>query len=190
MSIFPGYESAGVSYVNGEQVRGGSNANPYANANAPPAPADPVGSDGGYHRSSAGGNLGYPPYPNSNPGASSASGYPPYPQSTHNQAGQQQNPGYPPYPTHNRMPTPGQYPGYPSQSGGGYPQAGNYPQQYPGYPYQNYPNQNQRGQSYGSNSIYRRNGASVGAVVAPATLVGLFAALLLARTVLSRNVRL
>ncbi|KYQ50456.1 hypothetical protein ALC60_10469 [Trachymyrmex zeteki] len=136
-----GYESAGVSYVNGERVNGGNNANPFANANAPPMPAVPPypSSDSEHHRSSSGSNLGYPPYP-SNTG-SSGHGYPPYPQST-NQAGRQDL-GYPPYPTQNRMPTPGQsaYPGYPQNSG--YPQAPVNPQ-YPGYqnyPYQNYPNQ-------------------------------------------------
>ncbi|KYN09594.1 hypothetical protein ALC57_18286 [Trachymyrmex cornetzi] len=136
-----GYESAGVSYVNGERINSGNNANPYANANAPPMPAIPPypSSDSEHHRSSSGSNLGYPPYP-SNTGTS-GHGYPPYPQST-NQAGRQDL-GYPPYPTQNRMPTPGQsaYPGYPQNSG--YPQAP-VNSQYPGYqnyPYQNYPNQ-------------------------------------------------
>jgi len=160
-----GYESAGVSYVNGERVNG-NNANPYANANAPPIPAYPSGDNSEHHRSSSGSNLGYPPYP-SNPG-SSAHVYPPYPQSP-NQAGHQDL-GYPPYPTQNRMPVPGQpaYPGYPQNAG--YPQApGNYPQHpgYQNYPYQNYPNQ----RGYNSNSPYRRNAASVGAV-ASIILVG------------------
>lgn len=155
VSILTGYESAGVSYVNGERVNG-NNANPYANANAPPVPAYPSGDNGEHHRSSSGSNLGYPPYP-SNTG-SSAHGYPPYSQST-NQAGRQDL-GYPPYPIQNRMPIPGQpaYAGYPQNAG--YPQAPtNYPQ-YPGY--QTYPNQ--REYNYNSNSIYRRNAASVGAV--------------------------
>ncbi|KYM81589.1 hypothetical protein ALC53_07976 [Atta colombica] len=133
-----GYESAGVSYVNGQRVNSENNANPYANANAPPMPAVPSypSSDSEHHRSSSGSNLGYPPYP-SNTGTSGHG----YPQST-NQAGRQDL-GYPPYPTQNRMPTPGQsaYPSYPQNSG--YPQAPVNPQ-YPGYqnyPYQNYPNQ-------------------------------------------------
>jgi hypothetical protein len=156
MSILTGYESAGVSYVNGERVSG-NNANPYANANAPPAPAYPSGDNSEHHRSSVGSNLGYPPYP-SNTG-SSANGYPPYPQST-NQAGRHQDLGYPPYPTQNRMPIPGQsaYPGYPQNTG--YPQAPQHPG-YQNYPYQNYPNQ--RG--------YRRNAASVG-TVASMILIG------------------
>lgn len=170
MSILTGYESAGVSYVNGERVNGGNNANPYANANAPPVPAYPSGDNSQHHRSSFGSNLGYPPYPSSNTG-SSAQGYPPYPQST-NQQGRQQDLGYPPYPPQNRMPIPGQpaYPGYPQNTG--YPQApANYPQHpgYQNYPYQNYPNQ-QRGYQ-NSNSIYRKNAASVGAV-ASMILVG------------------
>lgn len=166
VSILAGYESAGVSYVNGERVQSGNNANPYANANAPPMPANPVSNDGGYHRSSSsGGSLGYPPYP-SNSG-SSANGYPPPPQSN-NQAGRQHDLGYPPYPTQNRMPVPGQpaaYPNYPQPAGypQQYPPSNNYPQQYPGYqnyPYQNYPNQ----RGHNSNSIYRRNAASTGTV--------------------------
>jgi len=169
MSIFTGYESAGVSYVNGERVSDGSNANPYANANAPPLPAHPSSDNSEHHQSSFGSNLGYPAYP-SNTG-SSAHGYPPYPQST-NQAGHHQDLGYPPYPTQNRMPTPGQsaYPGYSQNTG--YPQVpANYPQHpgYQNYPYQNYPNQ--RGYNYNSNSIYRRNAASVEAV-ASMILVG------------------
>ncbi|KAL0122110.1 hypothetical protein PUN28_007111 [Cardiocondyla obscurior] len=155
-----GYESAGVSYVNGERING-NNANPYANANAPPAPAYPPGDNNEHHRSSYGSNLGYPPYP------SNTHGYPPYPQSN-DQASRHQDSGYPPYPTHNRMPVPGQ-PGYPQNPA--YPQApGNYPQ-YPGYqnyPYQNYPNQ----RGYNTNSIYRRNAASTGAV-ASTILLGL-----------------
>lgn len=151
-SILTGYESAGVSYVNGERVNG-NNVNPYANANAPPVPAYPSSDNGEHHRSSSGSNLGYPPYP----------------QST-NQAGRHQDLGYPPYPTHDRMPIPGQpaYPNYPQNAG--YPQApSNYPQ-YPGY--QNYPTQ--RGYNYNSNSNYRRNSnaASVGASVASMILVG------------------
>ncbi|EZA59236.1 hypothetical protein DMN91_007733 [Ooceraea biroi] len=175
-----GYESAGVSYVNGERTSG-NNANPYANANAPPAPANRA--EGGFHQSSSssGSNSAYPPYP-SNTGSSN--GYPPYPQST-NQASHTRDLGYPPYPTQNRMPMPGQssYPGYPQSSG--YPQNSGYPQQYPGhqghnpypnypqqnYPGQNYPNQNQRGYTYSSNSLYRRNAASVG-VIASMILVG------------------
>lgn len=164
MSVLTGYESAGVSYVNGERMNE-NNANPYANANAPPVPAYPS-DNSEHHRSSFGNNLGYPPYPN-NPG-SSAHGYPPYPQST----GRHQDLGYPPYPTQNRMPTPGQsaYPGYPQNTG--YPQApANYPQHpgYQNYPYQNYPNQ--RGYNYNSNSNYRRNAATVG-TVASIILVG------------------
>lgn len=168
MSVLTGYESAGVSYVNGERVNG-NNANPYANANAPPVPAYPSGDNDEHHRSSFGSNLGYPPYP-SNTG-SSAHGYPPLT----NQAGRQDL-GYPPYPTQNRMPTPGQsaYPGYPQNTG--YPQApANYPQHpgYQNYPqqpgYQNYPNQ--RGYNYNSKSIYHRNAASIG-TIASMILVG------------------
>lgn len=162
-----GYESAGVSSVNGERVmNGGNNANPFANANAPPPPPYPSGDNSEHHRSSFGSNLGYPPYP-SNTG-SSAHGYP----QSSDQAGRHQDLGYPPYPTQNRMPIPGQsaYPGYPQNTG--YPQApANYPQ-YPGYqnnPYQNYPAQ--RGHNYNSNSIYRRNAASFG-TVASVILVG------------------
>ena len=65
-----GYDSAGVSYVNGQRTNNNenhdqtsnsaSNSNPYANANAPPAPADPAG---GYHQVNSGSNLGYPAYP-------------------------------------------------------------------------------------------------------------------------------
>ncbi|CAK9816956.1 hypothetical protein ANTQUA_LOCUS9177 [Anthophora quadrimaculata] len=152
-----GYESAGVSYVNGQRTNTdekhdktsntASNSNPYANANAPPAPPDPVG---GYQVNS-GGNLGYPAYPSSNsrPNSNSNSGYPPYPSSNQGNR-QQQDLGYPPYPTHNRMPVPGypgqsNYPPYPGQPG--YPAPPAYPQQYPGY--QNHPN------VYG----YRRNSA-------------------------------
>lgn len=181
-----GYESAGVSYVNGERTASGNNANPYANANAPPAPADPAG---GYHRTS-GSNLGYPPYP-SNTGSSGSSGYPSYPQST-NQAGHHRDLGYPPYPTQNRMPMPGQqpYPGYP-QAPAGYPAApANYPQQYPGYQnqpgYQNYPNQHQnqqRGYGYNTNSGYRRNSAATNAFTST-ILVGLTGLLLLLETTL------
>lgn len=162
-----GYESAGVSYVNGERVNSGNNANPYANANAPPMPAVPPypSSDSEHHRSSSGSNLGYPPYP-SNTGTS-GHGYPSYPQST-NQAGRQDL-GYPPYPTQNRMPTPGQS-AYPQNSG--YPQAPVNPQ-YPGYqnyPYQNYPNQH--GYNYNSNSVYRRRNAASVEAVASMILVG------------------
>lgn len=177
MSVLTGYESAGVSYVNGERVNG-NNANPYANANAPPVPAHVPAypsSDNGEHRSSFGSNLGYPPYP-SNTG-SSAHGYPPYPSST-NQAGRQQDLGYPPYPTQNRMPIPGAYPSYPQNTG--YPQApANYPQ-HPGYqnPYQTSPNQ--RGYNSNSNSIYRRN-ASIG-TVASMILVGFSELFLLVTT--------
>lgn len=166
-----GYESAGVSYVNGERVNGGNNANPYANANAPPVPAYPSGDNSEHHRT-FGSNLGYPSYP-SNTG-SSAHGYPPYPQST-SQGGHHQDLGYPPYPTQNRMPTPGQsaYPGYPQNTG--YPQA----PQYPGYqnnPYQNYPNQ--RGYNYKSTSNYRGNAASID-TVASIIVVGVSAFFLL-----------
>jgi hypothetical protein len=182
MSIFSGYESAGVSYVNGERVISGNNAYPYANANAPPAPVNQTSGSNVYHQSSSGSNS-YPPYP-SNTGSSN--GYPAYPQST-NQADRHHNLGYPPYPTQNKMPTPGQssYPGYPQSAG--YPQTyANYPQQYPGYqsnnpypnypqqnyPHQNYPNQNQRGyNTYSSNSIFRKNIASVG-MIASMILVG------------------
>ena len=167
MSILTGYESAGVSYVNGQRVNSENNANPYANANAPPMPAVPSypSSDSEHHRSSSGSNLGYPPYP-SNTGTSGHG----YPQST-NQAGRQDL-GYPPYPTQNRMPTPGQsaYPSYPQNSG--YPQAPVNPQ-YPGYqnyPYQNYPNQ--RGYNYNSNSMYGRKNAASIEVVASMILVG------------------
>jgi len=181
VSIFSGYESAGVSYVNGERVVSGNNANPYANANAPPAPVNQTGGSNVYHQFSSGSNS-YPSYP-SNTGSSN--GYPPYPQST-NQAGRHHDLGYPPYPTQNRMPMPGQssYPSYPQS---GYPQThANYPQQYPGYqnnnpypnypqqnyPRQNYPNQNQHGyNTYSSNSIYRKNIASVG-MIASMILVG------------------
>jgi hypothetical protein len=62
MSIFSGYESAGVSYMNGERVVSGNNANPYANANAPPAPVNQTGDSNMYHQSSSGSNS-YPPYP-------------------------------------------------------------------------------------------------------------------------------
>ncbi|EFN68655.1 hypothetical protein EAG_14954 [Camponotus floridanus] len=177
-----GYESAGVSYVNGERVSGNnanSNGNPYANANAPP-PEPPYPSNvdhRDHHQSSYGSNLGYPPYPNN--AGSSASGYPPQT----NQAGRHQDLGYPPYPTQNRMPMPGQ-PMYPQQNAGyppqqnypqqnaGYPPQHNYPQQYPGqnHPYQNYPNQPQRGYNH-PNSIYRKNAASVG-TIASMILVG------------------
>lgn len=175
VGIFPGYESAGVTYVNGERVVSGNNANPYANANAPPPPPPPA-NNGVYHQpSSSSGSNSYPPYP-SNTGSSN--GYPPYPQST-NQAGRNQDSGYPPYPTLNRMPMPGQpsYPNYPNPQSG-YPQThSNNPQQYPGYhgnsypnsyPPQNYPNQNQRG--YGHRSRYG-SAASVG-VVASVILIG------------------
>ncbi|KAK1130108.1 hypothetical protein K0M31_019792 [Melipona bicolor] len=181
-----GYESAGVSSVNGQPINGGesrdkssnsaSNSNPYANANAPPAPVEPVG---GYHQVNSGGNLGYPAYPSnsgSNRGGSNG-GYPPYPST--NQGNRQQDLGYPPYPTHTRMPMPGQanYPPYPGQPGGqpSYPYSGQqpgypapppgYPQQHPGnqnYPYGNYPyaNPNQN-RMYHNNvySGYRRNNA-------------------------------
>ncbi|XP_067204447.1 uncharacterized protein [Linepithema humile] len=140
-----GYESAGISYVNGEQLNG-NNKNPYANANAPPM--DP-GKNDEYHPSFHGSNLGYPPYP-SNIG-SSANGYPSQP---NNQPGRQHDLGYPPYPQ-NRMPVPGQ--GYPQFTG--FPQAPtNYPQ-----------NPNQRGHNQNS---YRRNAASI-AMVASKILIGL-----------------
>lgn len=161
MSILAGYESAGISYVNGEQVNE-NNKNPYANANAPPVPINP-GNNDGYPRPSSGSNSGYPPYP-SNIGFS-ANGFPSHAPSN-NQAGRQQDLGYPPYPTQNRMPVPGQssYPGYPQFSG--YPQAPtNYPQQYPGH--HNYANQ----RGHNSNSIYRRNAASI-AMIASKILIG------------------
>lgn len=156
-----------------------SNSNPYANANAPPAPAEPAG---GYrHQVNSATNLGYPPYPSSDTGSKSGypsypggntgsnNGYPPYP--SPNQGNRQQDLGYPPYPTHNKMPMPGQsnYPSYPGQPGhsnypvypGQQPGYPGYPQQLPGhqnYPYPNYPNQNRM---YHNNvySGYRRNSA-------------------------------
>lgn len=157
-----------------------SNSNPYANANAPPAPAEPAG---GYrHQVNSATNLGYPPYPSSDTErsksggypsypAGSSNGYPPYP--SPNQGNRQQDLGYPPYPTHNKMPMPGQsnYPTYPGQPGhsnypvypGQQPGYPGYPQQLPGhqnYPYPNYPNQNRM---YHNNvySGYRRNSAIV-----------------------------
>ncbi|XP_076235115.1 uncharacterized protein LOC143179687 [Calliopsis andreniformis] len=148
-----GYESAGVSYVNGHRTstdenrdkisNSASNSNPYANANAPPAPFEP---SEGYHQMNSGINLGYPPYP-SHSGSSNGNA-PVYPLS--NQGSRQQDLGYPPYPTNNRMPMPGlpgqgypTYPTYLAQPGNpaqpGYAPAPGY-QQYPGY--QNYPTQN------------------------------------------------
>ncbi|PBC29347.1 hypothetical protein APICC_03350 [Apis cerana cerana] len=193
-SAVNGFESAGVSYVNGQRVNtdekhldkttasnSASNSNPYANANAPPAPAEPAG---GYrHQVNSATNLGYPPYPSSDTGSKSGypsypggntgsnNGYPPYP--SPNQGNRQQDLGYPPYPTHNKMPMPGQsnYPSYPGQPGhsnypvypGQQPGYPGYPQQLPGhqnYPYPNYPNQNRM---YHNNvySGYRRNSAIV-----------------------------
>ncbi|OAD62576.1 hypothetical protein WN48_06954 [Eufriesea mexicana] len=159
-----GYESAGVSVVNGYRTstndkldktsNSASNANPYANANAPPPePADPA--EG--HHVNSGKTWGVPAYPSNSSGISGYppsvgksvpnSGYPPYPST--NQENRQQNLGYPPYPTQNRMPVPGQ-PAYPAQSGQypaypGYPTQPGYPQQYPGY--QNYPYGNNRNQN-------------------------------------------
>ncbi|XP_024938588.1 collagen alpha-1(IV) chain isoform X3 [Cephus cinctus] len=148
---FAEYESAGVDSVNGHKTNGaGGNAaergsqssstnakvnannDPYANANAPPAPPQQ-----GHDRPvNSWTNLGYPPS-----GTGSSSGNSGYNPSSSNSAS-----GYPaarpPYPTYNRMPVPGQtnYPqaSYPSQGQPGYPQQ---PQQpgYPGYPQQPQP---------------------------------------------------
>ncbi|KAK2578753.1 hypothetical protein KPH14_012279 [Odynerus spinipes] len=170
-----GFESAGVDIVNGQRVSSSdtnkhvnTNTNPYANANAPPLPADPISNAGGSHQANFGNNLGHFASPG-NPGTSNNNnGYPPYPSTNQGSHPRTDNLGYPPYPTQNRMPQPGQpgqpghgygYPPYSGQSG--YPQM-EYPQQYPNgqrypvgqYPgYQNYPNQN-RVYPYNSNSIY------------------------------------
>ncbi|XP_046735648.1 adhesive plaque matrix protein-like isoform X4 [Diprion similis] len=149
-----GYDSAGVSIVNGQPSQTNNrhdpppvvspNANPsypqnpYSNANAPPIP--PPGQN--YPVNSAT-NLGYPPDPPSNrPASGSGStnlGYPAYPSNSGSSTGNT-NLGYPPYPTVNRMPNPGQtnypQPNYPQPN---YPQS-NYPQS--NYPQSNYPQSN------------------------------------------------
>uniref|UniRef100_A0A0C9RG44 GRINA_2 protein n=1 Tax=Fopius arisanus TaxID=64838 RepID=A0A0C9RG44_9HYME len=130
-----GYESAGVSSINGQPTNAdqshgssSSNYNPYSNANAPPDPSH----DSNYHTVNSANNNGYPQYPSTS-GNSGYAGYPRPPSSGSNL-------GYPPYPTQNRMPQPGVY------QSGQYP-AGNYPgyhnNQQPGHQYPNYPfNQN------------------------------------------------
>ena len=172
-----GYDSAGVSYVNGQRTNtddnhdksnsnSASNSNPYANANAPVAPPDPTG---GYRQVNSGNNLGYPSNSGSNTGypaypsnSGSNSGYPPYPSPNH--GNRQQDLGYPPYPTNNRMPMPGypgqpSYPAYPGQVG--YPAPPGYPQQYPGY--SNYPYSNTQNRMHHNTAYpgYRRNNGIV-----------------------------
>lgn len=181
---FPGYDSAGVSSVNGHRAsnsenngpdRVSTNTNPYANANAPP-----VEEPGRNYPVSSGTNLGYPPYPSSNNG-NSGSGYPPYPSNPGSGSAPSSgtNLGYPPYPTQNRMPMPGQVGVYqqpPPQAGGYHPgnSASGYPsyptnQQYPGH--SNYPYQTR---NYNSNAHYPRiKNSATRTNVAGATSVGL-----------------
>lgn len=179
----PGYDSAGVSTVNGQpsnpQDHGSQNPNsdPFAHANAPPAedvfgqPAKP------YHPVDSGSNsdLGYPPYiSNSGSGNSYPSGNNNgYPSNSGNNQQPGKNDGYPPYPTRDRMPVPGQsnypnnqpanpygqgvYPAYPS----GYPQQptnGQRNPNYPNYPPSNYPSPNYpQTNTRNYNSGFRRN---------------------------------
>ena len=180
---FPGYDSAGVSSVNGHRTpnnennnhnHASTNTNPYANANAPP-----VEEPGRNYPVSSGTNLGYPPYPstnNNNNNGYSGAGHPGYPPVAGSGSSSGTNLGYPPYPTQNRMPMPGQtgiYP--PPQSGGYYPgnSASGYPsyptnQQYPGH--SNYPYQTR---NYNSNAHYPRiRNSATRSVMARATSIG------------------
>lgn len=215
--IFSGFESAGVSYVNGQRVNSdekqldkttasnsASNSNPYANANAPPA--EPAG---GYrHQVNSATNLGYPPYPSSDTGSKngypsypggntgSNNGYPPYP--SPNQGNRQQDLGYPPYPTHNKMPMPGQsnYPSYPGQPGhSNYPvYPGQQPGGYQGYPqqlppgHQNYPYPNYPNQNrMYHNNVYSGYRRNSAIVQSPCNLVIVYLASLLVVVAFANN---
>ncbi|XP_043283430.1 myb-like protein A isoform X4 [Venturia canescens] len=162
-----GYDSAGVSVVNGHRTPTDSNnnnnnnhgyaptnVNPYANANAPPSVDEP-----GRNPVSSSTNYGYPPYPsssNSNNNNGRVASYPPASSGT--------NLGYPPYPTQNRMPMPGQIGVYqqppPPQAGGFYP--GSHASGYPGnQPYPSHSNYPYQTRNYNSNAHYPRyRGAS------------------------------